>query len=429
MVCEMLDSSIHGLRMLRYCRVGDAVGLPWFGLYCARRWFLLRLIAAHFCCLPDYSSAEMNFELDEPKSVLSSMLLLMILRRHHSTSGCSYSTMCDRFPGLMSASFRVAVRSTSHTLCSTSVTRTTYEQDISTLLHEMKLNCEDVDHCTVAARDILTHPGLGTLGRVTLAKAICFFGSRSFLSGVRDSIKNKTKPNAHNCIRRLVRSTSEPHKLFTRSFNPNRISFNRVKKVTRKRCRDSCINIQKRRATVALRMWKLFDQKLNGIQFCDGAKRAVTARALASSLGRCVGAFRGKNLFQLLKLALPHKPFASSRRRIERELYSETGPGCRVALNLVHGFPRHLNQNTSGQTCADFFNTLLVRVRRTWRMCAFKWQRNLPPELESQCRFFLSVGLPELQFIMCELSKVINFITDPSRAEKYRRTYSNRMIN
>ena len=134
----------------------------------------------------------------------------------------------------------------------------------STCWLKMKLNNEDTDYCTLKAKAFLQ--GLdAALSDNCRAKRkslklccsnIVFFGSRMFLQELQAeseqlSVAEGVK-DMGECINRIVaRAGENSHALLTRSFNPNGIMHNEVRKV-----------VARKRAKHTLRLWNKFEKQV-----------------------------------------------------------------------------------------------------------------------------------------------------------------------
>jgi hypothetical protein len=126
-----------------------------------------------------------------------------------------------------------------------------------------------------------------------------------------------------------------------------------------------------------------------------------------------MGAFSGKNMFQMLRKAHPtSRVFKQSKQRHFQ--YTETGPGARSAINQL--LQRYNGQDkTPGQAVANQFSRECVALKSQWQKLARAIQKdpNTPPALKPHARYFASndtFDAPWFQFALCELSKVINYI-------------------
>jgi hypothetical protein len=246
----------------------------------------------------------------KPKHVLSQMLRLMILRRHYSTDCSDYQAMRKQFPDVF---FSLDLQY-GNTRCIVPV----YD-----VLVNMKINCEDQDYCTLLAKELLGRR-LTIEAKRVLACAICFFGSRSFLQDMSVKLQSRAgliKCTQVNCAVKKLLSAGLPHQLFTASFRPNLIARRAILKMKR-------LHSTLRARRCALTSWTRFLDRVPRLRFKEG-RWARSKREVFTTLGRSLGAFRSKNLWQLLRLAFPDGACFKRSCRREVKRYTETGPGAR----------------------------------------------------------------------------------------------------
>jgi hypothetical protein len=323
----------------------------------------------------------------------------------------TYEAMEHAYPEVCAGYFTLHWGTDSHSIA------TVQEAPIMQLLRTLKINLEDTDHCTGMAQQIFK------LLRAAVARAkestqwsllqvaclaIAFFGSRAFLTTLMQECQiqaPKDRCQFMRLVRRVVyQHQSKAWRLFTTSFNPNRIN---------------CFAVRRKRfdACAAHRLWRHFAKKGTLKINMRGDRRAAF-----SAVGRAFGAFTGKNYWQLLRLAWPsHSIFNPTP-----EVYTETGPGARAACNALHGLPRCFCIYTAGQTAADAYNVMLRKLLEAWRnVCrdALRSDEYLyPDELLHHVHYFLNMDEVHFQFILCELSKIIAFLDNSSVT--YTRGYS-----
>ena len=111
--------------------------------------------------------------------------------------------------------------------------------------------------------------------------------------------------------------------------------------------------------------------------------------------------------------------------RVLCQRYSEAGPGARSCLNQLEGNCKTWNATVNNQPCADYYSGLSVKYWKVWRSIGRELLSELPESLHHHVQFFLSPEFDEVcfQFMLCELSKIINFITAGTLI--YLRTYWN----
>ena len=192
------------------------------------------------------------------------------------------------------------------------------------------------------------------------------------------------------------------HELFSGSFNPNKIARRQVRKMC-KRSRNG----PRVMATKLTKMFGDFRSSVPEIKFYENGK-SRTRRAVFAEIGRAIGPFRSKNLFQLLKLGFPDAKCFLARRRDEP--YTECGPGARTALNYLSAFHPQFARTLSGQPAADTYNAILLRFMKSWRQLARQLLPDLAEAFKSHCEFFLQMDETDFQFILCELSKIIQYL-------------------
>jgi hypothetical protein len=358
--------------------------------------------------------------LQNGSDVLLHFMLLQALRRHCSVTGSSYADVAEPWLeafGDMTLRWRVQEPSAAGLAVSTVVQATS----MFMLLTRMKLNVEELDYCTLLRASIFHM--LRPMRRRMLwqaSLAMCFFGSRCFLEALlrQASSERLHTRNLQAAIRRIV-YTTVPWQLFCRAYNPNRIRGNTVRRLAR--CR-----LPRRRT---LQMWSSFLKQhghAENVILLRPRPHAVCRRHLLSTLGRSMGAFTAKCFFQILRQATPCLPCFKMERK-EANMYTETGPGARAALNMLQGLPRSWNIYQRGQRAANVYNQWLLLWLRRWRKCGALLLRR--PELQflrAQISFLSCSGFDEVQFqfVLCELAKTQKYMQTGSKI--YERNYDHR---
>ena len=343
-------------------------------------------------------------KLHRPSEVLEQLIWLFIARKLYESSG-SYEAVYEQWPFLF-GNFYLLFQCITHTDRSNLVKWKSFECSFWDLLTNMKINLEDSDHCTVAARDIFTTlqsllPNTRKYTRMChdFIQLIVFFGSRRCLRDIHQFILDQggalKQKSLFPKIIRLIRGLDYPHRWVTRAFNPNRI-------------RQKVIRKSKRPGVRAARLFTKFRAK-SGWRTCGLRNaRRLSKRHVASTLGRTLGNFVGKNFFQLCKLAKPS--LVACWRPRKADMHTEAGPGCRSALNQLEGFPKTLNQYTNSQPVADMYNALLLKWKKVWQKACKVVEKMLPEELQPLARWLHSLDEGGFQFVLCELSKILNFV-------------------
>lgn len=359
----------------------------------------------------------------DPSALLYSLMLLMVLRRHYTTSGTSYEAMDDAFPEVMQQQFWVRFSVDTHTATDDRNDIVEHVQSMSALLKIMQINLEAFDFCTLKQAELfqaLRSQNLSSKQYSAIANklvfAIAFFGSRLFLTCLM-GVARTIMPNTVNSgINSIIDAQPHPEKLFTKAFNPCRI-----------RCYAVLKKPQSQRASKTKQLWKRRRCRApHPVFYISPSMRACTKRSVASYLGRRLGAFTGKNCFQILRQAYPPngdggtpKPaLCYTRRRIGQQAplsaarYTETGPGARSALNSLQGRDRAAFTRTPGQASADMFNTELQGWWQEWRKAGRRLRRVLPECMQAHVDYFIGPSFDEVcfQFVLCELSKIIVFL-------------------
>ena len=263
---------------------------------------------------------------------LACLLSLMILRRHYSTDLHCYDVMQEQFPQMF-ATFNVLLIVAKHTAWEDSSEERWVGQDTLSLLKTMKLNLHDFDWCTLRSQEILaTTKHLG--GKLAYALAIAYFGSRVFLTGLLE--KAREHPDAHRkIVKQLVTSVIAAngplgYQLFSLSFSPNRIMFREARGKPTRRVRR-----------FITKQYRIYAKKVVRLQAFK-AGRACSRRHVASRLGRAIGSFRGKNVWELLARAGITAPcFGRGRcqRSIRRTGYPQNHPPG-LPKNIPAGHPK-----------------------------------------------------------------------------------------
>lgn len=240
---------------------------------------------------------------------LASLLCLMILRRHYSTDLQNYDQMRQQFPDMFAA-FNVLLIVAKHTAWEDGTEERWVGQDMLSLLKTMKLNLHDFDWCTLRSQEILaTTKHLG--GKLAYSLAIAYFGSRCFLTALLD--RALAHPNAHRrIVMKLVNAVIAGkgpfgYQLFSMSFSPNRIMFREARRMPSRQVRR-----------FITKTYRIYAKKVERLEaFKDG--RGCSKRHVASRLGRAIGAFRGKNVWELLARSGASAP-CFNRGRFQRSI-------------------------------------------------------------------------------------------------------------
>lgn len=313
--------------------------------------------------------------------------------------------------------FCVHLEETIYSECS-SVTRTiVYTMSIFDLLSRMKINMESHDACTLLhlsifekLRQSVSRKQYHRIAAKVVA-AIVFFGSASFMTNLEKEVAQLTANTFNIRLKHIIASTERSWRVFTNSFNPNRIRRNRVLKAKREGLNFSLL---------PFRMWKAWIAKkhMSALKLTVG--RAVFSRRMvASRLGRTFGSFSCKNALQILRRAYPTA--RCFKKAIYRDMYSETGPGCRASINMLMGLPKTWNIYKTGQQAADVYNVHLMQILKMWRKIVRECFDCLPSDLQLHAEYFLNCEEVDVQFLLCELSKIIAFLEFQN--EKYTRGY------
>ena len=339
--------------------------------------------------------------------VLEQMVWLLLLRRLYEDVG-SYSLLFDQYPALFGA-FYLEFLVTTHSEQKNVTQTRTFNPTFWHLLTTMKINFESTDHCTLAAKHMFDELR-EQLGRrehrricFELIKIIVFFGSRRCLADLQSLLRsppgNVSTKGWVRKVKAAIGGLASPHEWFTRSFAPNRIMRSQVKK-------------SKNPQRVTLKLFSTFSRKAVWRKCGLRKGRRVSKRFAASRLGRTLGSFVGKNFFQLWKLASPTL-FNKTRER-HADAYSETGPGCRGAINQLEGWPKLVNIYSNNQAIADLYNTLLLKWHKKWKRICKRVLTETPAELQHVVQGLLDLDEGAFQFVLCELVKVMEYSTTES---------------
>lgn len=365
--------------------------------------------------------------LHNPKRLLASFLVLLVLRRH--ARACTYDHMMLTWPWLFQEPFCLVIKCTTHAEHESSVEELHLERSFFEILKTMKLNIEDTDACTQLQQAFWSNPARGGMtlsGKLLVSLAMGFFGSRLFLTTLTEQMQTTllgSKSAVARAIASVVCECEHPSLLFSASFNPARIHKSKLLK-----CKD-ILTAQRQ----TMKMWKDF-QKICSQHFALRRSR----RHVASSLGRKFGSFTGKNLYQILSRASLEK-FLGEPGKVP---YTETGPGARTCINWLEGWPKTWNVLATGQAHADVYSELCVKWMTKWQclcrdvlgadggagaerlQCTLKFFDRLdtnpehpcflPEELQGHVTFFLTQDVTAFQFHLCELSKIIHWIQHES---------------
>ena len=341
--------------------------------------------------------------LQRPAEVLEQLIWLLIVRKLYERCG-SYEAIYEQWPFLF-GTFALLFQCITHTDRKNIVEWHPCQCSFWDILTKMKINVEDSDYCTEAARQIfLTLQSVvptRTYTRIChlFIQLIVFFGSRRCLRDLYQFIVNQGDALKFKGlipkIMRFIRNLESPHEWVTRAFNPNRI-------------RRRCIRKKTKGGACAARLFAKFIARSAWSKCGLRKARHRSKRHVASVLGRRLGNFVGKNFFQLCKLAKPSLFVCSRPRRAD--MYTETGPGSRSALNQLEGFPKTLNQYANNQKVADMYNALLLKWKKVWQKACKVVEKMLPEELQPLARWLHDLDEGGFQFVLCELSKIICFI-------------------
>ena len=339
--------------------------------------------------------------------VLRALLLLMLFRRVYE-DGVDYETMAARYPALAVQTFAVHFSQLSHTIDGSIHRTLVYQVPTMTLLMQMKVNLEQHDFCTRLQRQLLRSVNCNDDLRWMLVLSMVFFGSRMFLTALQSACDSGVD---NKVVVRLIRRSEQPARLFTPSFNPNRIRRNQIRKMQ---------NASHQRLATE-HLWKKFLTKARSHLNLD-----VSRRYLSWQLSSRMGSFSGKNCFQLCRLAWPSAPVFA--RQLPNNKFTLTGPGARSAINQFRGWPQTWNLYRRDSATADVYNQQLILLREQFKsICAEILARGsymgvvVPPELAVHIKYFASGFYDEVrfQFLLCELSKILNYIQTGNRT--YRR--------
>lgn len=349
--------------------------------------------------------------LQNPDEVLRKFFVLYILRRHSKTM--TYKDMERKWPDLFGDLEIDFTAVTSGGKMNDRREHVRKSVNMRALLSGMKINMEADDFCTTLQQDICQavlgdSPKRRLPALTTVALSMVFFGSRVFLTKLKDAVNSpawnfRTRTQCVRNIAAIVTATQSPAELFTRSFCPNRIRFRQIKKSTKphKQCRKLWFALAKKTRNFSLKLSN---------QFYKSKKK------VASEWGRRIGAFSGKNMYQILKRALVQARFRGPGFRSTSDadaMYSETGPGARAGLNLLSKFPTGWSALVTGQAAADVYSTTLIQWLLKWRNMKNELKKALPEELHCHVEFFTNYHTfdeCDFQFALCELSKVISFL-------------------
>ena len=349
-----------------------------------------------------------------PLEVLHQMAWLLIARCLYDRYK-DYDAIYARWPFLF-GTFWIVRRDTAHADTFNKTKIVNHCKTYWNLLTTMKINVEGTDYCTNAARAMFQDLRAKIKGGKEyrrlcqqLIKYIVFFGSRQCLHDLRNYLNTPSsdlrKRTIGKDLEAVIRSLPEPSTWFTRSFNPNRITRRRIKK-------------SKRPHTLTVKLFKAFSKRAAWKSCGLHGARRLTKRTVASRLGRRLGPFVGKNFLQLCKLAVPS---LFNKKIRSRNMYSETGPGCRGALNQLEGWPKTVNIYSNTQDIADLYNALLVKWHKVWRRYCRSIEAELPPDLQPTARWLSDLDESEFQFVLCELSKIMAYVE--SEGVIYTRNY------
>jgi hypothetical protein len=186
-------------------------------------------------------------------------------------------------------------------------------------------------------------------------------------------------------------------------------------------------------AEAKLQWWKQHqDDCPQEIKWKDGTNRHLTRKEVFQQIRQWpgTGRFLAKNAFQILRRHVHHgdkkgQPHAASVKLAWPEQYSETGPGTRIALNLLSSCRggRKFLVSHDGDDVADFFAAALRDAWIAWP----KAVRDIAKIAKTEaCRKRVEALLQDedvvsFGFRLCELQKIASFVAD-EQAERYLRT-------
>lgn len=230
---------------------------------------------------------------------------------------------------------------------------------------------------------------LRTLRRKLAAPGVCF--TRAGLAELLDD---------------MISKTINPERLFSASFNPNRIRRRQVRR-------------SKTPHRLAGALWRKFARKFRKrISYtCHSPMfhRRVrkTRRTLMLELSAKLGSFTAKNYFQILRRLPQHgKLKCFNWKQPVPHMYTCTGPGARSALNQLLGHPKTWNVHARDEHTSDYYSLALLRFHRLWRLAGRELMEIMPEALREHVRRLASHEFDEVffQFVLCELSKVLAFV-------------------
>ena len=332
----------------------------------------------------------------------------------------SYQAMQEQFPRLFKEQFEITYEEVWHNKWGHEVSQASFAMPMLELLTKMKINCEEFDVCTVLWRQIVQAvAGKHYFGRLNLLwlLAMCFtyFGSRELLTSLRDLAQEHgpelRRSQVLHRIRQLCREGC-PSRLFTGSFCPNRIRRNKARKKKKGNARDVLKSWDR---------WRGLKKRLHpGLLFSP----KISRRAFMIQLAGKFGPFSGKNFYQCIRVAFPNKRCCGSfvyRRALKRDRFSLCGPGARVALNMLAGWPKGYSLGDNDPCTHEVFNGELIRWMGKWRKLVKATLPKLPKPLQQHAEALLSQDETAFQFHMCELGKKANYAETRNRI--YERGY------
>ena len=218
--------------------------------------------------------------------------------------------------------------------------------------------------------------------------------SRSFLQALYDSNAYATATTVKDKMI-AVWKRIPVHKCFSNSFNPQRIVRRQVLATPPK----------KRKALI---LGKLAKQPLRP-RLRNPKHKFVNKLHLTKQIRKMkmLGPFQAKNYYQFWRAALDRDPVPQGNS------FCETGPGCRAAVNYLHGYPVMLLKYKSSLSAAMFYNDRIAELRQ--KLLANDLLKDAPTDNEvvkqakNKLRKLLDT-VEGVQFAMCELGKMFTFL-------------------
>ena len=278
------------------------------------------------------------------------------------------------------------------------------------VLKRMKINSEDSDPQTVACLNALQMVEQTSAPLVTASAALAAFNGRPMIQYLRRQLSKAKTPVDGTALLSMVEEAGKqlpPKSWFTTSFDKRAAHSRRKKAIFKTRLRS----VRK----VALKKGVY----LRGNRF----GQCVSRIGLSMTFASVMPVLRARNAFALLEHFFLKQSEKNGRPLWVKEAGSLMGPGAIGAANLLSGEFKGLSATGSSRVDAscNMGKSVLImkRFRRLFkderdRLMRLKPEsvakRRLRQELLDACDQILAMSDCQLEFVQCELSKIIDAV-------------------